>query len=96
MITISSIPSHSPSVVSKKIKGEYLLIPLTKNIADMDSLYRLNETGAFIWDAIDGNRTISDITLMVTEEFETERYKAEEDTLEFITAIQKFLQIRET
>jgi hypothetical protein len=95
MITISSIPSHSLSVVSKRIKGEYLLIPLTKNIADMDSLYKLNETGAFIWDAIDGNRTISDITLMVTEEFETGWIKAEEDTLEFITEIQNFLQIRE-
>jgi len=95
MITISSIPSHSPSVVSKRIKGEYLLIPLTKNIADMDSLYKLNETGAFIWDAIDGDRTISDITLMVTEEFETEWIKAEQDTLDFITEIQNFLQIRE-
>lgn len=95
MITISSIPSHSPSVISKKIKGEYLLIPLASNIADMDSLFKLNETGAFIWDAIDGIRTISDITLMVTEEFETEPLKAEEDTIEFIETIREFLQIQE-
>lgn len=95
MITISSIPSHSPSVISKKIKGEYLIIPLASNIADMDSLFKLNETGAFIWDAIDGIRTISDITSMVTEEFETEPEKARDDTMEFIKSIRNFLQIQE-
>ncbi len=62
MISVSSIPSHSPKVVVRRINDESLLIPLTSDIADMDSLYRLNETGAFIWEKIDGKRNISDIT----------------------------------
>ncbi len=44
LISLSSIPSHSLSVVYRRINDEYLLIPLNGNIADMDSLYRLTET----------------------------------------------------
>lgn len=93
MISISSIPSHSPSVVSKKIRGEYLLVPLASNIADMDSLYKLNETGAFIWDSIDGHRTVSEIISLVTEEFETEAGEAEKDTIDFLISVEKFIQL---
>lgn len=91
MITKSSIPSHSPSVVTKKIRDEYLLVPLAANIADMDSLFRLNETGAFIWEAIDGKRTVSEIISMVTMEFEADPSEAERDTMEFLNAIEKFI-----
>jgi hypothetical protein len=93
MISKYSIPSRLPSVVSKKIKGEYLLVPLASDIADMDSLYKLNETGAFIWDAIDGVRSVYDITLMVVKEFDADLQEAEKDTTEFITAISKFLDL---
>jgi len=95
MISLSSTPSHSPSVVYRKINGEYLLIPLTGNIADMDSLYRLTETGAFIWELIDGERDISDIAAKIVEEFDVEPEIAEKDALEFFREIQEFLHFRE-
>jgi hypothetical protein len=95
MISLSSIPSHSPRVVFRKINEEYLLIPLTDNIADMDSIYRLSETGAFIWEMIDGERDISDITSKLTEEFNVEKDEAEKDTLQFFSEVQEFLHFRE-
>lgn len=95
MISLSSIPSHSPAVVYRRINDEYLLIPLTGNIADMDSLYRLTETGAFIWELVDGERAISDIISKVFEEFEVEPEIAERDALEFFGEIREFLQFRE-
>jgi len=95
MISVSSIPSHSQKVVVRRINDESLLIPLTSDIADMDSLYRLNETGAFIWDAIDGKRNISDITAMMAEEFDVEPGEAEKDLLFFIAEVQEFLEFSE-
>lgn len=95
MISLSSIPSHSPRVVFRKINEEYLLIPLTDNIADMDSIFRLSETGAFIWEMIDGERNISDITSKVVEEFEVGSEEAEKDVLEFFGEVQEFLHFRE-
>ena len=95
MISVSSIPSHSPRVVFRRINDECLLIPLTDNIADMDSLYRLNETGVFIWEAIDGKRDIRDITARMAEEFDVGPDEAEKDILEFLDQVKDFLHFRE-
>lgn len=95
MISLSSIPSHSAAVVFRRINDEFLLIPLTDDIADMDSLYRLTETGAFIWELIDGELAISDITSKVVQEFDVEREEAEKDILAFFEEVQEFLQFRE-
>lgn len=95
MISLSSVPSHSSAVVYRRINDEYLLIPLTDDIADMDSLYRLTETGAFIWELIDGKVAVSDITSKVAEEFDVEREVAEKDILAFFEEVQEFLQFKE-
>lgn len=95
MISASAIPSHSPRVVFRRIDDECLLIPITDNIADMDSLYRLNETGAFIWELIDGKRDIKDITVRMAEEFEVDLAEAEKDIMLFLEQVQEFLHFRE-
>lgn len=95
MISVSSIPSHSPRVVFRRINDECLLIPLTDNIADMNSLYRLNETGVFIWELIDGKRDIRDITAMMAEEFEVDPDEAEKDIMQFLEQVKGFLYFRE-
>ena len=91
MISISSIPSRSDRVVVRRINDECLLIPLTDDIADMDSLYRLNETGAFIWELIDGKRDIKEITSRVAEEFDVDQREAEKDILLFLVDVQDFI-----
>jgi len=95
MISLSSIPAHSPRVVFRRINDECLLIPLTDNIADMDSLYRLNETGVFIWELIDGKRDIRDITARMAEEFDVDPDEAEKDIMLFLEQVQGFLHFRE-
>lgn len=95
MISISSIPAHSPRVVFRRINDECLLIPLTDNIADMDSLYRLNETGVFIWELIDGKRDIRDITARMAEEFDVDPDEAEKDIIVFLEQVKSFLHFRE-
>jgi hypothetical protein len=91
MISINSIPSRSDRVAVRRINDECLLIPLTDDIADMDSLYRLNETGAFIWELIDGRRDIKEITSRVAEEFDVDQREAEKDILLFLVDVQDFI-----
>ena len=94
MTSAKSVPSHLPSVVSRKTGNEYVLVPVTGNIADMDSVYTLNETGAFIWEQIDGNRSVGEITSLVMEEFNVEEMDAQADVLEFMEELKLFLIIR--
>ena len=91
---LKSILSHSPSVVTRKTGNEYVLVPITDNIADMDSVYTLNETGAFIWEQIDGKKSTEEIISAMTEEYEIDKYTATEDVLQFITKMNDYLIIR--
>lgn len=93
MAGFKSVLSHSPSVVTRKTGNEYILVPVTNNIADMTSVYTLNETGAFIWDQIDGKRDVEEIINALTTEYEIDFKTAEEDVFAFIENMNNYLII---
>jgi hypothetical protein len=94
MTVLKSILSHSPSVVTRKTGNEYILVPVTNHIADMDSVYTLNETGAFIWDLIDGEKTVKEIITILTKEYNVNKEAATADVLDFINNMNKYLVVR--
>jgi len=93
MTNLKSILSHSPSIVTRKTGNEYVLVPVTNNIADMNSVYTLNETGAFIWEQINGKRNVEEIISLLTDEYEIDNRKAEDDVFSFIDNMRKYLII---
>jgi methyltransferase-like protein len=95
MPDLNSILSHSPSVVTRKTGNEYVLVPVTDNIADMDSVYTLNETGAFIWEQIDGKKSVEEIIKTMTEEYDIDNDTATNDVLEFIYKMSSYLIVNE-
>jgi len=94
MPDLNSILYHSPSVVTRKTGNEYVLVPITDNIADMDSVYTLNETGAFIWEQINGKRSVEEIIKEMTGEYDIDNDTATKDVLEFISKMNDYLIIR--
>jgi hypothetical protein len=94
MAGLKSILSQSTSVVTRKTGNEYVLVPITNNIADMNSVYTLNETGAFIWEHIDGEKSIEDIIYALTAEYDIDFANAENDVLSFVENMNKYLIIR--
>ena len=60
----------------------------------MNSVYTLTETGAFIWEQIDGIRSVEDIIRVLTDEFDIERTIAETDVYSFIENMHKYLIIQ--
>jgi len=93
MAGLKSVLSHSPSVVTRKTGNEYILVPVANNIADMTSVYTLNETGAFIWDQIDGKRDVEEIIIALTGEYEIDFETAGEDVFAFIENMCNYLII---
>jgi hypothetical protein len=94
MPDLKSILHHSPAVVTRKTGNEYVLVPITDNIADMDSVYTLNETGAFIWEQINGKRSVEEIIKEMTGEYDIDNDTATKDVLEFISKMNDYLIIR--
>jgi hypothetical protein len=95
MTGLKSILCHSPSVVTRKTGNEYILVPITNNIADMTSVYTLNETGAFIWELIDGKKKVEEIISALTSDYDTDNITASTDVFSFIDNMSKYLIIKE-
>jgi hypothetical protein len=94
MTDLKSILSQSQSIVTRKTGNEYVLVPITNNIADMNSVYTLNETGAFIWERIDGKKNVEQIISALTEEYDIGFDSAKEDVFLFIENMNKYLIIK--
>jgi hypothetical protein len=93
MTGLNSVISHSSSIVTRKTGNEYVLVPVTNNIADMNSVYTLNDTGAFIWEQIDGKKTVGEIIDALTSEYDIDKETAIKDVLEFVSEMSMCLII---
>lgn len=76
--------SRLDQVVVRDIAGETLLIPIRSNIAQLDSVFVLNETGKFIWENLDGSKSLHGIVTLLCDTFEVEGNEAEADVDEFV------------
>ena len=94
MTDLKSVISHSSEIVTKKTGKEYVLVPLANNIADMNRLFTLNETGAFIWELIDGKKNVEEIIAAFTEEYDINGETATKDILSFIENMSNYLIIK--
>ena len=95
MAGLKTILSHSKSIVTTKTGNEYVLVPVANNIADMNSVYTLNETGAFIWEHINGENSVEDIINKMMEEYEVDFLTASEDLNSFIDDMRNYLIVSE-
>lgn len=95
MTSLKSIPHHSPSMVTRKTGNEYVLVPITNNIADMDTIFTLNETGAFIWEQIDGEKSVEDLIKAIIKEYDVSKITAEADVMHFIENMNMYLIIND-
>ena len=59
-------------VVTREILGETLLVPISAQLADMDNIYALNDTGAFIWSRLDGETPLAELRDQLMREFQVD------------------------
>ena len=95
MAGLKTILSHSKSIVTTKTGNEYVLVPIANNIADMNSMYTLNETGAYIWERINGENSVEDIINEMMMEYEVDYDSASNDVFSFLDDMSKYLIISE-
>ena len=79
----------NPDVVYRVIAGEAILIPITRQTQGAGRMLTLNETGAFIWERLDGERRLEEILEEIRTEFEVEEETARRDLLELISSLEE-------
>lgn len=75
--------------VSRKVGNELVLVPLVSNVAQMDTLFNLNETAGFLWENLDENSSVEQLKNQLLENFEVDDATAEKDVKDFLDRIQK-------
>jgi methyltransferase-like protein len=80
---------RNENFVYRKIENETILVPIKDNVGDMSCIYNLNAVGAFIWDHLDGEKTLDDILNMVMEEFDISAQDAEIDLCDYISDLKE-------
>ncbi len=87
-VTIDSAYLPSEDVVARDIEGEFILVPLTSGIGDMeDEIYTLNETARAIWERLDGKRSLREVAEALKAEFEAQPGEIEGDTVGLVGAL---------
>lgn len=82
------IPSED--VVAREIMGEFILIPVTSGIGDMeDEIYTLNETGRAIWAKLDGKKSLGEVATDLRNEFDDPSGQIDKDVLGIVAELAK-------
>jgi len=80
----------SEDVVSREIEGELILVPIAAGVGDMeDSIFTLNETGRAIWQRLDGQHTLGQITAELAAEYDAPPARIESDVMGLVAELLK-------
>ena len=78
---LKKIYKKSDAIVSRKIAEEVILIPIKKNVGDLECIYTLNEVAGRIWELMDGETTLQEIRDMIVNEYNVSPVEVEKDIM---------------
>jgi len=79
---LTSIYMPSEDVVARQIQEEFVIIPITAGVGDLeDEIFSLNDSAKAVWGQMDGRRSLKQVASELAEEFEGNSQEIEEDVL---------------
>lgn len=74
----------SPDFMLRQIAGESILVPTGAAAAHFNGLISLNDTGVFLWNALQQSRSEAELVALVLQEYEVESDTAAADVSAFL------------
>jgi hypothetical protein len=75
------------NIVTRRVAGELFLVPVAGNLADMQRIFTLTKVAEFIWERLDGQKSLSDILNDVVERFDIDEEQADSDIQTLVTKL---------
>lgn len=72
------------SFVTREVGGETLIVPVSGSVADLESIFVLNEVGSHIWHLLGSPVTVDDLVRAVIAKFDVKADAARADVLAFL------------
>lgn len=79
----------NPNIVSRIIDNDTILVPIARQVEEVECIYTLNESGTYIWNKLDGKTTLEQIATELTKEYSIPNDKAEKDIKSLINDLEK-------
>jgi len=90
-MNLKTLQKIKSSFVTREVGQELVLVPLTGNVAQMNELFTMNETGKFIWENIDKDTTVDELAEKMVETFEVSFEIAKKDIVGFLEKISEMM-----
>ena len=81
---IRQLNDIKPRFVTRTVGDELVIVPLSGNVAQMNRLFTLNETGKFIWENCEKCTDIKSLVVLLTENFDVQPDAALTDVEAFL------------
>ena len=87
MISVDVRFVRSHDVVTRKIQGELIIVPIRRGVGELNSLFTLNPVGAVLWDFMSEGHTVAEMVERVCDEFEVAATQAQRDIEAFLDSL---------
>lgn len=84
-----AVVTKNQEALYRIIDGKAVVVPLKKKQAIKEKVIVLNETATRVWELIDGSRSVTDIVLQITREFDIDAARASSKVNAFILNLEK-------
>ncbi len=88
---IPNIVAHKNAFAVQKVANDLILVPLKGNVAEMNEMFTLNESGSFIWEQLTEVSSLETIVASLVKEFEVDVETAEQDVVSFLEKLSKYV-----
>ena len=75
---------RNPDFIFRRIIDETILVPVHRNLAEMDCIYTLNELGAALWEKLAAPASKLELRQFLLDEYETDNETASGDLNRFM------------
>jgi hypothetical protein len=75
---------RSQSVVSRRVAGETLIVPVRGRVGDLASIYSFNGTGSLIWESLQSPKALTQLIAIVEQEYAIGQERAQNDVTRFL------------
>ncbi len=75
---------RSRSVVSRRVSGETLIVPVRGKVGDLASIYSFNDVGSLVWQLLEIPRDVSELVSAVEREYDVDPQQVEQDVSKFL------------
>jgi hypothetical protein len=75
---------RSQAVVSRRVAGETLIVPVRGKVGDLASIYSFNGTGSLIWESLQSPKALTELIAAVEQEYAIGQERAQNDVTRFL------------